>query len=142
MVILINENRDAVIYNAFKNMMKPYSNLKKVVRDYDFWDYGKNSYVDYSPINFYDVNDEADYDEFWEDDDWIFQYAESEPYTGNKIGFYPMLLYPRIKFRYIKELVGNRFEPLFKRWFKETYNLEINKLVDDYEAGKILDIYN
>ena len=53
-----------------------------------------------------------------------------------------MLLYTRFKFRYIKELVGDRFEPLFKRWFKETYGLEINKLVDDYEGSELLDIYD
>ena len=79
MVILINENKDVVIYNGFKNMMKPYSKLRKIVRDYDFWHESKNTYVDYSPINFYDVNDDGDYDDFWEDDDWTFQYAESEP---------------------------------------------------------------
>lgn len=142
MKILINENKEELIYKSFKNMMTPYSKLRKIVRDYDFWHDSKNSYVDYSPINFYDVNDDGDYDDFWEDDDWTFQYAESEPYTGNKIGIYPMLLYPRRMLSNIKELVGTRFEPLFKRWFKETYGLEINKLVDDYEGSQILDIYS
>ena len=137
MKIIITENQDGKIYNSFKNIMKDFSKLEYGVRDYDFWHDSKNTYVDFSPINFY-KDTELD----WEDDDWIFQYVYSEPYTKNRTGNYPMLLYSAYYFHNIKELFGSRFESLMRRWLMETYKLKPNKLVDDGEGSELLGIYD
>jgi hypothetical protein len=136
MKIIITETQDEKVYDFFKKMMSEYSNLLSAERVYDFWDSKKGSYVDFSPINFYD-DPELD----WEDDDWIFQYVLSEPYTGDKKDTYPMLLYSRYDIESVKKMFGPYFESLFKKWFEETYDLKINKLVDDSEGNEILDIY-
>lgn len=137
MRIIITETQEEKVYNLFKKMMSKYSKLLSNERVYDFWDGKKGSYVDFSPINFY-VDPELD----WEDDEWIFQYVLSEPYTGDKKDIYPMLLYSRYDIESIKKMFGPYFESFFKKWFEETYDLKINKLVDDGEGYEILDIYN
>ena len=137
MKIVITEIQDDKIYNTFKNIMKEFSKLEYVVREYDFWHHSKNGYVDYAPINFY-KDEELD----WEDDDWIFQYAHSEPYTKNRTGNYPMLLYSAFYFQNIKELFGPRFESLMRRWLAETYHMKINKFIDDREGSELLGIYD
>ena len=136
MRLIITEHQADKIYNSFKNMMGKFSKLDKGERSYDFWVQNKNSYVDYTPINFYN-----DGEEDWDDDDWVFQYAEAEPYTGNKIGIYPMLQYSEYKLRSIKIIFGPYLDTLLKRWFEETYELPVNKVVDDREGYKILDLY-
>jgi len=137
MKIIITETQEEKIYNLFKKMMSEYDSLDNVERPYDFWDSKKMSYVDFTPINFY-----ADPELDWESDDWIFQYVLSEPYTGDKKDIYPMLLYSRYEIDSIIKMFGPYFESLFKKWFEETYDLKINKLVDDREGYEILDIYN
>ena len=138
MKIIITEIQEEKIYEGFKKVMKDYSELHKIERPYDFWVQSRNTYVDYTPFNFYK---EIDDDDFWEDDDWVFQYSEVEPYTGNKIGIYPMLQYSSFKLNSFKKMFGPWFESLLKRWFEETYNLPVNKVVDDREGYKILDLY-
>jgi hypothetical protein len=137
MKIIITETQEEKIYNLFKKMMSEYDSLDNVERPYDFWDSKKMSYVDFTPINFY-----ADPELDWESDDWIFQYVLSEPYTGDKKDIYPMLLYSRYEIDSIIKMFGPYFESLFKKWFEETYDLKINKLVDDREGYEILGIYN
>jgi len=137
MKIVITETQEEKIYNSFKKMMSKYDSLEKVEKPYDFWDSKKMSYVDFTPINFY-VDPELD----WEDDDWIFQYVLSEPYTGDRTGIYPMLLYSRYGVESLKKMFGPYFESLFKKWFEETYDLKINKLTDDREGYEILDIFH
>ena len=140
MKILVNESFFEKSYKPFSKLMKEYSDLKKSERPYDFWDYNKQSYVDYSPINFYDGA--SDWDDDWDDDDWIFQYAETKPYNGDDTDNYPLLIYVRSKFTMFTDSFGRFFEPLLKRWFEETYGLEVKKVVDDHDAYEILDIYN
>jgi hypothetical protein len=137
MKIIITETQEEKIYNLFKKMMSEYDSLDNVERPYDFWDSKKMSYVDFTSINFY-----ADPELDWESDDWIFQYVLSEPYTGDKKDIYPMLLYSRYEIDSIIKMFGPYFESLFKKWFEETYDLKINKLVDDGEGYEILGIYN
>jgi hypothetical protein len=138
MKIIITEDKLDKIYEGFKRVMEEYSNLHKIERPYDFWVQSRNTYVDYTPFNFYK---EIDDDDFWEDDDWVFQYSEVEPYTGNKIGVYPMLQYSSFKLKSFKKIFGTWFETLLKRWFEETYELPVNKVVDDREGYEILDLY-
>lgn len=137
MKIIITEDKLDKIYEGFKKLMEVNSDLHKIERAYDFWVHTRNTYVDYTPFNFYkEINDDE-----WEDDDWIFQYAKVEPYTGNKIGIYPMLLYSSYKLKSLKKIFGTWFETLLKRWFEETYGLPVNKVVDDGEGYEILDLY-
>lgn len=137
MKIIITEDKLDKIYEGFKKLMEVNSNLHKIERIYDFWVHSKNTYVDYTPFNFYKEID----DDEWEDDDWVFQYAEVEPYTKNKIGVYPMLLYSSYKLKSFKKIFGTWFDTFLKRWFEETYELPVNKVVDDMEGYKILDLY-
>ena len=136
MKLIITEHQVENIYDSFKKMMGKFSKLDKGERPYDFWVQNRDSYVDYTPINFYN-----DGEEDWEDDDWVFQYSEVEPYTGNKIGIYPMLQYSEYKLKSIKIIFGPYFDTFLKRWFVETYNLPVNKVVGDREGWKILNLY-
>jgi hypothetical protein len=136
MKIIITEDKMEKIYEGFKKLMVGYSTFEKIEKPYDFWVQERNTYVDYTPINFY-----KDPEEDWEDDDWVFQYSEVEPYTGNKIGVYPMLQYSSYKLKTFKKIFGTWFETLLKRWFEETYELPVNKVVDDREGYVILDLY-
>jgi hypothetical protein len=136
MKIIITEDKMDKIYEGFKKLMVDYSTFEKIEKPYDFWVQERNTYVDYTPINFY-----KDPEEDWEDDDWLFQYASREPYTGNKIGIYPILLYSEYHFKVLKKMFGAWFETLLKRWFEEVYELPVNKVVDDREGYEILDLY-
>jgi hypothetical protein len=138
MKIILTESQSEKIYEGFKKIMSQYSNLHEIERNYDFWDYKKNSYVDYSPLNYYDNID----DETWDDDDWVFQYAPGEPYTYNINENYPLLQYVRTRLSNVKKLFGPYFDSLLIRWFKETYNRDVRRVVDDHEGYEILGIYN
>jgi len=136
MKIIITEDKMEKIYEGFKKLMVDYSELDKEERAYDFWVQNKNSYVDFTPINFY-----KDGEEDWESDDWIFQYSSVEPYTGNKIGIYPMLQYSEYYFKLFKKMFGTWFETLLKRWFEDAYGLPVNKVASDREGSEILNLY-
>ena len=138
MKIIVTESQSDKIYLGFKKVMSEYSELNEVERVYDFWDNKKNSYVDYSPLNYYEDLDE----ESWEEDDWVFQYAPGEPYTYNINENYPLLLYSRGHLKNITNLFGPYFDSLLLRWFKEIYNRDIRKVVDDSEGYELLGIYN
>lgn len=133
MKLIITEEK---LQSIFNGMMSEFANLSEHERVYDYYDYNRNSYVDYSPINFYDVNDEVDYDDFWEDDDWIFQYAEKPPYNEPVEGFQtPLLIYPKYRFRNMLEMFGSKFNDLLKFWFELTYGYPVKQVIDDYKVG-------
>ena len=138
MKLIITENQLDTLYDIFTDMMSEYAKLHEIERAYDFWDYKKNSYVDYTPLNYYEELD----DDLWEEDDWVFQYAPGEPYTYNINENYPLLIYVRNRFSFIKNMFGDKFEMLLKKWFKDVYNRDVRKIVDDHEGYELLGIYN
>lgn len=139
MKVLISENK---LQSVFNNLMLEYSDLRRVERDYDFWDYKRNKYIDYTPINFYDTtgDDENDAD-IWESDDWVFQYAKEPPY-GEKVEGYPtpLLMYSRYRFRNMIKMFGDKFNDLLKEWFEQTYDDIVVKVISDYDSDKFLPI--
>ena len=96
MKVLITEDK---LQSLFNSMMLEFANLYEHERDYDYYDYNKNTYIDYSPLNFYNIDDNDDNNSWWEDDDWVFQYAENPPYNEPVDGFQtPLLIYSKIFF--------------------------------------------
>lgn len=128
MKIVIGEDK---LQSLFNRMMLGYSELTKHTRVYDYYDYKRSSYVDYSPINFYD-NTNNDY---WDDDDYIFQYADKPPYDEPVEGFEtPLLIYVRNRFKSLLTMFGDKFDVLLKNWFESTYGLRVKDVVDDWSA--------
>lgn len=139
MKVLISENKLQLVFN---NLMSEYSDLKRVERDYDFWDYNRNKYIDYTPINFYDTTGDDVYDaDIWETDDWVFQYAKEPPY-GEKVEGYPtpLLMYSRYRFKNIIVMFGDKFNDLLKEWFEQTYDDIVVTVISDYDYDKFLPI--
>lgn len=129
MKVLITEDK---LQSIFNSMMLDYSDLKKLTKDYDYYDYNRNTYIDYSPLNFYN---ESDNEDWWEDDDWVFQYAEKPPYDISVEGFEtPLLIYVKVRFKSMLEMFGGKFEYLLKNWFESTYGLRVKDVVDDWSA--------
>ena len=129
MKVLITEDK---LQSLFDRIMSEYSNLKKLTRDYDYYDYNKNRYIDYSPLNFYSGSDD---EEWWELDDWVFQYAQRPPYGVSVYGFEtPLLMYHRGRFKSLLYMFGDKFDGLLKNWFESTYRLPVKDVVDDYAA--------
>jgi len=140
MKYIINENQVELLQKTFNKLMSNLSDLREVERVYDFYDYKRNSYVDYTPINFYDTTGDEEGDaEIWELDDWVFQYAKEPPY-GEKVEGYPtpVLLYPRNRFKNLIGMFDNKFDYLLKKWFEVTYGYKVNTILDDYEADKFI----
>ena len=54
MKVLITEDK---LQSLFNSMMLEFANLYEHERDYDYYDYNKNTYIDYSPLNFYNIDD-------------------------------------------------------------------------------------
>ena len=136
MKILITEDK---LQGVFNGMMSDVSQLFETERDYDYYDYKKNRYIDYTPINFYMREIEDDYDEWWEVDDWIFQYAEKPPYNEPIEGFQtPLLIYPKNRFRNMLEMFGDKFNDLLKFWFELTYGYPVKQVIDDYSSEKFV----
>ena len=131
MKLIITEEKLQAIFNG---MMSEFANLSEHVRDYDYYDYNKGSYIDYSPINFY--NSDENNDDWWDDDDWVFQYAEKPPYNEPVEGFQtPLLIYPKYRFRNMLEMFGSKFNDLLKFWFELTYGYPVKQVSDDYKVG-------
>ena len=133
---IINENQSQLLQKTFNKLMSNFSGLSEIERDYDFYDYKRSSYIDYTPINFYD---DIEYEGAWEDDDWIFQYAPEPPY-GEQVKGYPtpVLMYPKYRFRSLMDMFGNKFEDLLKEWFQMTYGYEVKTIISDYESEKFI----
>ena len=130
MKLIITEERLQAIFNG---MMSEFANLSEHERAYDYYDYNKESYIDYSPINFYNEKNNEDW---WDDDDWVFQYAEKPPYNEPVDGFQtPLLIYPKYRFRNMLEMFGSKFNDLLKFWFELTYGYPVKQVSDDYKAG-------
>jgi hypothetical protein len=135
MKVLIGENK---LQSIFKGLMSEYSDLDLKEKDYDYYDHKKKSYIDYSPINFYEDTDNEDW---WELDDWIFQYAEVPPYNEPIEGFdTPLLIYARYRFARLITMFGNNFNALLKEWFESTYGYPVKQVVSDYESEKFVRI--
>ena len=135
MKVLIGEDK---LQSIFKGIMSEYSDLVKQERGYDYYDYNKNKYIDYNPINFYD---DTDNDDWWELDDWIFQYAKVPPYNEPIEGFdTPLLIYARYRFERLTIMFGNNFNGLLKEWFESTYGYPVKQVVSDYECEKFVRI--
>ena len=135
MKVLITEDK---LQSLFNSMMLEFDNLYEHERDYDYYDYNKNTYIDYSPLNFYN-RDEDDDDSWWEDDDWVFQYAENPPYNEPVDGFQtPLLIYSKYYFKSMLEMFGSKFNDLLKVWFESTYDYPIKQVIDDYSAEKFV----
>jgi hypothetical protein len=135
MKVLITEDK---LQSLFNSMMLEFDNLYEHERDYDYYDYNKNTYIDYSPLNFYN-RDEDDDDSWWEDDDWVFQYAENPPYNEPVDGFQtPILIYSKYYFKSMLEMFGSKFNDLLKVWFESTYDYPIKQVIDDYSADKFV----
>ena len=131
MKLIITEERLQAIFNG---MMSEFANLSEHERAYDYYDYNKESYIDYSPINFY--NSDENNDDWWDDDDWVFQYAEKPPYNEPVEGFQtPLLIYPKYRFRNMLEMFGSKFNDLLKFWFELTYGYPVKQVSDDYKVG-------
>lgn len=133
MKVLITEDK---LQSLFNSMMLEFDNLSEHERDYDYYDYNKNTYIDYSPLNFYNRDDD---DSWWEDDDWVFQYAENPPYNEPVDGFQtPLLIYSKYYFKSMLEMFGSKFNDLLKVWFESTYDYPIKQVIDDYSADKFV----
>lgn len=136
MKYVINENQSELLQKTFNSVMSNFSGLAEIERDYDFYDYKRSSYVDYTPINFYD---DIEYEGAWDDDDWIFQYAPKPPYDEQVKGYpTPVLIYPKYRFRSLMDMFGGRFEELLKEWFQMTYGYKVNTIINDYESDKFI----
>jgi hypothetical protein len=137
MKVLIKENK---LQSIFNGIMSEYSDLDKKERDYDYYDGKRGSYIDYTPINFYNNSEYgAEYDDWWESDDWVFQYAIKPPYNEPIEGFEtPLLLYPKYRFMRLITMFGNNFEGLLKEWFETTYGYPVKQVISDYESYKFL----
>jgi len=123
MKIIITENK---LQSIFNGMISEYSELIETERDYDYYDYDKGKYIDYTPINFY-MDDED-----WENDEWILQYAEKPPYNEPVAGFEtPLLIYSEWYFKSFITMFGEKFEDLLDEWFTLTYGYEV-KMVKSY----------
>ena len=135
MKVLITEDK---LQSLFNSMMLEFDNLYEHERDYDYYDYNKNTYIDYSPLNFYNY-DEDNEDSWWEDDDWVFQYAENPPYNEPVDGFQtPLLIYSKYSFKSMLEMFGSKFNDLLKVWFESTYDYPIKQVIDDYSTDKFV----
>ena len=135
MKVLITEDK---LQSLFNSMMLEFANLYEHERDYDYYDYNKNTYIDYSPLNFYNY-DEDNEDSWWEDDDWVFQYAENPPYNEPVDGFQtPLLIYSKYSFKSMLEMFGSKFNDLLKVWFESTYDYPIKQVIDDYSTDKFV----
>lgn len=133
MKVLITEDK---LQSLFNSMMLEFDNLSEHERDYDYYDYNKNTYIDYSPLNFYNRDDD---DSWWEDDDWVFQYAENPPYNEPVDGFQtPLLIYSKYYFKSMLEMFGSKFNDLLKVWFESTYDYPVKQVIDDYSADKFV----
>jgi len=133
MKVLITENK---LQSLFNSMMLEFDNLYEHERDYDYYDYNKNTYIDYSPLNFYNIDDN---NSWWEDDDWVFQYAENPPYNEPVDGFQtPLLIYSKYSFKSMLEMFGSKFNDLLKVWFESTYDYPVKQVIDDYSADKFV----
>jgi len=104
------------LLNIFSNAMIDYSNLEYTDKNYDYYVYEKNRYVDFNVMNYY-----RNIDEDWEDDMWILQvqYEEGDIGVGLEL---PILRYSGWVFRNIIPMFGDLFEPLLKEWFNKTYS--------------------
>ena len=133
MKVLITEDK---LQSLFNSMMLDYSKLNRIVKDYDYYDYDKGRYIDYSPLNFYN---ESDDEEWWELDDWTFQYAENPPYNEPVDGFQtPLLIYSKYSFKSMLEMFGSKFNDLLKVWFESTYDYPVKQVINDYSADKFV----
>jgi hypothetical protein len=136
MKVLITEDK---LQSLFNSMMLEFANLYEHERDYDYYDYNKNTYIDYSPLNFYNIDDNDDNNSWWEDDDWVFQYAENPPYNEPVDGFQtPLLIYSKYSFKSMLEMFGSKFNDLLKVWFESTYDYPIKQVIDDYSTDKFV----
>ena len=138
MRIIIKETQLDKLQQTFNRLMTRFSKLHEIERPYDFWDSNKNSYVDYTPLNYYETID----DEEWEDDDWLLQYAKDEPYTHEVTENYPLLIYSDYYFKSRIKTFGPLFETLLKNWFEETYGHKVKKVVEHRYSDDILGIFN
>ena len=123
MKVIISEDKLQTLFNG---MMSEYGDLNEYERDYDYYDYGKGKYIDYTPINFY-MNDED-----YEDDNFILQYAEKPPYNKPVEGFEtPLLIYSGWYFKSFISMFGDKFEDVLDEWFTLTYGYPV-KMVKSY----------
>lgn len=133
MKVLITEDK---LQSIFNNMMLEFANLSEHEKEYDYYDYSKNIYIDYSPLNFYNENDD---EEWWELDNWIFQYAKRPPYNEPVDGFQtPLLIYSKYSFKSMLEMFGSKFNDLLKVWFESTYDYPVKQVIDDWSAEKFV----
>ena len=129
MKVLITEDK---LQSLFNSMMLDYSKLNRIVKVYDYYDYDKGRYIDYSPFNFYGTYDD---EEWWELDDWVFQYADRPPYGISVEGFeIPLLIYHRGRFKSMIQMFGDKFDDLLKNWFESTYDMPVKDAVGDDAA--------
>lgn len=106
--------------------MKPYANLDKATRSYDYWVQEKSRYVDLDVLNFYGDIDEEE----WENDEWILQYQDTPGDEGNDEDL-PILRYSEYDFKTLNSIFGDHLNGLLKDWFEKTYNYKV-KTVEKY----------
>jgi hypothetical protein len=114
------------LYSIFDKMMKPYANLDKATRSYDYWVQEKGRYVDLDVLNFYGDIDEEE----WENDEWILQYQDTPGDEGNDEDL-PILRYSEYDFKTLNSIFGDHLNGLLKDWFEKTYNYKV-KTVEKY----------
>ena len=132
MKILITENK---LQSLFNGMMSEYTDMVDHERDYDYYDYSKGRYMDYTPMNFYMDDD----DDTYESDNFVLQYARTPPFNEPMEGFKtPLLMYSRWHFKSIITMFDDKFEDLLKSWFELTYGYPVRQVIDYHDADEFL----
>lgn len=118
------------LQSLFNGMMTEYTDLESSEHDYDD---EFNNYDEFTTLNFY-----MDDDDF-ENDDWLFKYAENPP-NGEPVEGYetPVLIYYKDIFKPLIEMFGDKFNNLLINWFELTYDLPVKSVLHDYDGYKFL----
>jgi hypothetical protein len=133
---IINENQSELLQKTFNSLMSNFTSLEEVERVYDYYDSKRGSYIDFTPINFYE---DTEYEGAWEEDDWTFMYALEPPYGETVEGYpTPVLIYPKNRFKNLLDMFGDRFNDLLKEWFETTYGYRVNTVINDYESENFI----
>lgn len=117
--------KEEQLYTIFKSIMEPYSKLEPIDRSYDWYMYSKNRYVDFNTINFYE-DPELD----WEDDTWVLQYQKEQGDSSLEFKV-PLLRYDSYVLKNVITMFRNHFDVLIKRWFEETFKLQVDNVYKD-----------
>lgn len=127
MKIRITEDK---LQSLFNGMMTEYTDLES--SEYDYED-EFNNYNVYTTLNFY-MDDED-----FEDDNWLFMYAEN-PRNGEPVEGYetPVLIYYKDIFKPLIEMFGDKFNNLLINWFELTYDLPVKSVLHDSDGYKFL----